>query len=221
MASACERIAALVLLSSLAAATAWAEPQRYGIDPGSSSVVIHVGKAGLFGFAGHEHEVVAPVREGTVVIDRDHLEASSVELTFDAAALRVTGKGEPAGDVPKVQQTMVGPECLDAGHFPTIRFVSRTVTGNPGAHGGLELVLRGDLTLHGVSRELHLPIHVVLGADTISATGSTKLRQTAFGIQPVSVAGVVKVKDELDVEWRLVGAQREERALRRYGKAKQ
>jgi hypothetical protein len=31
-----------------------------------------------------------------------------------------------------------------------------------------------------------------------------RLRQTDFGIEPVSVAGVVKVKDELDLEAHIV-----------------
>jgi len=191
-----------LLLSSFAA-TARAEPRRYAIELASSRVVIHVGKTGLFRFAGHEHEVVAPIRQGGVVLDRDHLESSSVELAFDAAALRVTGKGEPAGDVPKVQQTMVGPECLDANRFRGIRFTSRAVTVSPGAQGSFDLVVRGDLTVHGFSRELVVPVHLVVGTDTVRATGTVKLRQTAFAIHPVSVAGVVKVKDEMDVEWRI------------------
>jgi len=34
--------------------------------------------------------------------------------------------------------------------------------------------------------------------------GTTKVRQTAFGIKPISVAGVVNVKDELEITWRVV-----------------
>ena len=57
------------------------------------------------------------------------------------------------------------------------------------------VVVRGDLTLHGVSREV---------LDSIRATGTTKVRQTAFGIKPISVAGVVNVKDELEIAWTVV-----------------
>jgi polyisoprenoid-binding protein YceI len=194
-----------VLALSLSATTAAAAPRRYTVDAAASQVVIHVGKAGLFRFAGHGHEVVAPIHQGSAVVDPDHLESASVELAFPAAALRVTGRGEPAGDVPKVQQAMVGPECLDAGRFPNIRFTSRAVTVKARTGDGVDVLVRGELTLHGVSREVLVPVHVVLGKDSISATGTTRIRQTAFGIKPISVAGVVNVKDELEITWRVVG----------------
>ena len=93
----------------------------------------------------------------SAVVDPDHLESASLELAFQAAALRVTGRGEPAGDVPKVQQAMVGPECLDASRFPIIRFASRAVTVKARSGDAFDVVVRGDLTLHGVSREVPVP----------------------------------------------------------------
>src|SRR6478752_2011607 len=87
-------------LSSVLTRAASAESRRFAIDPAVSHFVVHVGKTGILGFAGHEHEVVAPIHDGAVTLDREHLESSSVELTFAAAALRVTGRGEPADDVP-------------------------------------------------------------------------------------------------------------------------
>jgi polyisoprenoid-binding protein YceI len=183
--------------------SASAEPRRYTVEPEASRLAIHVGKTGLFGFAGHEHQVVAPIQRAVVVLDPDHPESASVELTFEAAALRVTGRGEPAGDVPKVQQAMVGAECLDAGRFPAIRFVSRAVTVKARAGNAFDVVVRGDLTVHGVSHELAVPVHVVLGDGSLSATGRTRIRQTAFGHKPISVGGVVKVEDELVIDWRI------------------
>jgi polyisoprenoid-binding protein YceI len=193
----------LALLLALPAGSASAAPRRYAIDPASSRVLVHVGRSGLLGFAGHEHEVIAPVHDGVAVIDLDHPETSSVELTIRAAALHVTGQGEPPGDVPKVQQAMLGPECLDAARFPTIRFVSKAVAVGGKGGGALDLALRGDLTIHGVTREVLVPVRVLLGAGAVTVTGTTKLRQTQFGIQPISKAGVVNVKDELLLEWHL------------------
>src|SRR5438045_3113325 len=111
---------ALALALVLAVPAVHAAPRRYQLDPAQSRVEIHVGKTGLFGFAGHEHEVVAGAFRGSATFDPDRAATSTVDLTFDAGALRVTGQGEPAGDAPKVQAAMLGPECLDAGRFPTI-----------------------------------------------------------------------------------------------------
>ena len=123
---------------SLTAAPAQAAPSVYTLDPARSRLTIEVGKAGVFGFAGHEHQVVAGTFRGTATFDPERLAQSSVDLTFDAGALRVTGKGEPPEDVPQVQSTMVSPTCLDAGRFPTIRFVSSSVAaaGAAGPSGG-------------------------------------------------------------------------------------
>src|SRR4029079_2567054 len=198
------RKAMLVLLVlPLLGGAALAEPRRFTVDAGSSRFVVHVGKTGVFGFAGHEHEVVAPVHEGSITIDRDHLESSSVELIFEAAALRVTGRGEPADDVPKVQAAMVGAQCLDADRFRTIRFSSKAVKVTSEAGGAGDVLVGVELTIHGVSREVVVPLKIRIDADAISAIGTTSIEQTAFGIQPISIGGVVKVKDELRLEWNL------------------
>jgi polyisoprenoid-binding protein YceI len=193
------------LAASLLCASAQAKATRYVLDPKASRLVIHVGKAGLFGFAGHEHEILAGGFEGTVLADTEQIAGSSLEVTFAAPELRVTGNGEPSKDVPKVQETMVGPQCLDVGRHPAIRFVSRTVAGTRASPSRYDLEIRGDLTLHGVTRALSIPVRVDFDGDRMTASGRTVLRQTDFGIKPITVAGVVKVKDELALEWTLVG----------------
>jgi polyisoprenoid-binding protein YceI len=193
------------LAVSLLCGSAQARPARYVLDARGSRFAIQVGKAGLFGFAGHEHEIVAGAFQGTVVADEEDIGRSSVEVSFDAAGLRVTGKGEPRKDVPRVQEAMVGPKCLDVSRYPAIRFVSRTVAAKRASPGHHELEVRGDLTLHGVTRALSVPLRVEIDGDRLTASGRTVIRQTDFGISPITVAGVVKVKDELVLEWTLVG----------------
>jgi polyisoprenoid-binding protein YceI len=193
-----------VLLAACATAAASAE-QGYTVVAEQSAVRIHVGKSGVFGFAGHEHEVVAPVVQGTVVADPADLARSSVTLSFDAAALKVTGEGEPAKDVPEVQAKMVGPEVLDTARFQTITFRSRSVAGKEVKAGLYDLQVTGDLDLHGVSRSLTLPLRVEVTAETLTATGKTTLRHSDFGMKPVSAGGgTVKVKNEIGVDFRIV-----------------
>src|SRR3954469_11616203 len=188
---------------ALGPGTARAESRQYALESKASQIAIHVGKSGVFSFAGHEHDVVVGSFHGKVLLDPDEIRRSTVEISIDAASLRVTGRGEPPEDVTQVQATMVGPQCLDVGRFPSIRFVSKSVTA--GASGARDLTIRGDLTLHGVTRELAIPVRVELAANSLQATGATTLRQKDFGIEPISKAGVVKVKDELALRWRLVG----------------
>jgi polyisoprenoid-binding protein YceI len=203
--SAARSASALVVLLAVLGRPALAEPRTFAIDPAASQIAVRVGKTGLLQFAGHEHEVILPVRKGTAVFDAAQIDRSSIDLEFDAAGARVTGRGEPAKDVPKVQATMVGPECLDTARFPTIRFVSDGVTVNASSSTERDVTIRGTLTLHGVSRATTVSAHVVLDPSTVTASGTFELKQSDFGIKPVTVAGVVKVDDRLTVAWRLVG----------------
>jgi polyisoprenoid-binding protein YceI len=176
----------------------------YAVDAARSSVVIHVGRSGVFSFAGHTHTVVAPALQGRVVAVDDDLARSAVRLSFDAARLTVQERGEPEGDAPKVQAAMLGPKVLDAGRFPAINFESTAVSGTQSSPGAYQLTVRGSLTLHGMTRPVTLPLAVEVGADGLEATGRMTIRQTDYGIDPVSVAGVVKVKNELAIEYTIV-----------------
>jgi polyisoprenoid-binding protein YceI len=194
-----------MVLAMVHARTAAAEPRRFAIDAAASRVVVHVGKTGVFRFAGHDHEVVLPVRAGAGVVDPANVDRSSIELDLDATAARVTGRGEPAKDVPKVQETMLGPDCLDVRRFPTIHFVSTGVSAKGARAADFEATIRGTLTLHGVSRPMTVTAHVALDQKNVTAAGTLELKQSDFGIKPVSVGGVVKVEDRITITWRLVG----------------
>jgi polyisoprenoid-binding protein YceI len=200
-------------LGTLAFAVLAAPPLRgartFVVDAGASSVRIHVGKSGAFSFAGHKHEVVAPVLSGEVAADPADLGASRVSLTFEAGALKVLPEGEPAGDPPKVEEAMRGPKVLDAARFPSITFKTERVSGREAGSGVYDLELAGEIALHGVTRPITLPVHVEVSGDTLTASGKAVLRHDQFGMQPVSVAGgSVKVKNEIEVEYRIVARGR-------------
>ena len=200
---------ALVAVVLMAGAPLGAAPRTYAVDAAASSVRIHVGKSGALSFAGHKHEVVAPVVSGEIVADAADLAASRVTLTFQAGALKVLPEGEPAGDAPKVEEIMRGPKVLDAVRFPAITFKSQRVTGGDAGGGAYDLELAGELMLHGVTRALTLPVHVEVAGETLIASGRTTLRHDQFGMEPVSAAGgSVKVKNEIPIEYRLVAKLR-------------
>jgi polyisoprenoid-binding protein YceI len=185
---------------ALALTLAAQAPDRLVVDPSGTSVTLHVGRAGLFAFAGHEHEISAPVRRGDITLDQSAVSRSAVFLELDAGALAVTGEGEPAEDVPEVQRVMLSERVLDVQRFPTITFRSREVSLVEASDEGLTIRIAGDLTLHGVTRALEVPVDVRLTADGLRASGRATVRQKDFGIEPVTAgAGTVRVKDEVDV----------------------
>ena len=184
--------AALVLL--LAGSTA-AAPATRKMDVARSTLTVRVFKAGLLSAFGHNHEIRAPIARGSF---DETANLPSVELQVDARQLQALDPDLSAKDRAEVQQTMLGPTVLDSGRFPEIRFRSLTVekagTGKWRVHG--------DLTLHGQTR----PVLAEVSGEPGHYRGSAKVRQTDFGIKPVSVGGgTIKVKDEVRVEFEIFG----------------
>lgn len=204
-----------VLLPAIATVTACVAgltaqtTERFVIDPATSTITLHAGKSGVLSFAGHDHEIVAPVSDGEIVLDRLDVSRSRILIRFDAKALKVTGKGEPAGDVAEVQQVMLSDRVLDVQRSPVISFTSRTMSVTKRSGDRITVQVAGDLALHGVTRPLTLPVNVQLTADQIRAEGNAVVRQTEFGIQPVKAGGgTVRVKDQVDVSFSVVASRR-------------
>ena len=163
------------------------------IDVTKSVVTIHVGKTGLFSVAGHEHWVDAPIAHGQFIEGA----SAKVEFVVDARKLKVRPDKESAGDQVKIQETMQR-DVLESEKYPEILFHSTKVT----SMGGQAWKVIGALQLHGVSK----PVAVDVRREGEVYTGSARIKQTDFGIKPVSAGGgTVKVKDELDITFKVVG----------------
>jgi polyisoprenoid-binding protein YceI len=184
-----------------------AGPRTFNVEPEQSRALIDVGKSGAFSFAGHTHEVEAPVASGIVHLDTDDPTHNNVRLEFNATAMRVTGKGESAEDVPKVTETMLSDMVLDVKRYPAITFESTSVTAK-GSAAALDLSVTGRLTIRGKTQAVTAPVAVRLAGDRLTATGKFVVKQTDYGITPISVGGLVKVKNELNITFTIVARER-------------
>jgi polyisoprenoid-binding protein YceI len=163
------------------------------IDVEHSTLTIRVYKTGLFSAFAHDHEINAPIRHGS-----SDEEKQTAELSVDARTLRVVDPGVSASERAQIQATMLGPKVLDSEKFQEIKFHS---TGVERAGDG-KWTVNGELTLHGQTH----PVKVEVQGEKGHFRGSALLRQKEFGITPVSIAGgSVKVKDEIRVEFDIVG----------------
>lgn len=198
--------AAIVLLPCGSVVAAGA---TYTVNDGRSSVRVHVGKSGAFSFAGHRHEIQAPV-SGRITADPANVGGSSVDLTFPTARFRVLPEDEPAGDAPKVEEAMRGPGVLESSRFPEVHFRSKLVTGAAasGSAAGYSLQITGDLTIHGVSKEMTFPVTVTTEGKVLTANGHAVIRHDQFGLSPVSAGGgAVKVKNEIEIDFKIVAQE--------------
>lgn len=185
-----------------------AEIGTYRIDPARSHASIHVGKAGAFSFiAGHAHEVSGPIQAGSIDVDPDTPSRSRLQLVITASELKVLATGEPEGDAPKVQEAMESEKVLDVRRHPKITYESSSVTLKSRRGSVLELSVTGQLTIRDVTQPVTVPVRVELADSGLSANGRFEIKQSAFGIKPVSVGGVVAVKDSLGIDFTIVATK--------------
>jgi polyisoprenoid-binding protein YceI len=162
--------------------------QDIAIDVQRSTITIHVGKAGLLSAAGHDHTISAPIASGTM------RESADPHVEFRVETAKMTVMPDPKVDA-KDQETIqkhMEEMTLDTKTFPQITFRSTHISKL--ADGWK---VEGDLSLHGVTK----PVSLAVKRAGDSYTAHTALKQTTFGIKPISIGGLIKVKDEVELDF--------------------
>jgi polyisoprenoid-binding protein YceI len=170
----------------------------YHLDP-ASRLVVKTGKAGLFGFAGHNHVIHARGVTGELVY-RPGRPASSLHLRVPTDSLEVLTPPDTA-EIRKVTESM-RTEVLHPDRHPEMRFSADSLEAH---NGRMSFALA--VTMEGKTRMVPVTAEVTIGGDSIRALGSFTAKQTDFGIEPFSggPAGTVKVADKVTFCFDLVG----------------
>jgi polyisoprenoid-binding protein YceI len=176
----------------------------YTLSP-ASRFQVKTGKAGLLGFAGHDHVISARAFSGKIVYYPDTPSDSRVEVAVPAESLEVLTPPDTA-EIRKVTEAM-RTKVLHVDRHPEIAFVSTAMTP---ITGGFRV--RGALTLAGRTRDLTADVRAEIGADTIRATSTFSVKQTDFGIRPYrgGPAGTVRVADRVTFTIDAVGIRSQE-----------
>jgi polyisoprenoid-binding protein YceI len=196
-----------------APAPAASAPKTYKLD-GGSTLIVRTWKDGAAASLAHDHAIRATEFSGEATYDPAAPEATKLQVTAQVASMIVdedkdrayvgipTDKPVPEKDRRSVDDTLKGAECLEAKKFPTVAFKSTKLEKS--ADG--KLTLHGDLTLHGVTKGVKMPITIEEKDGKVVGTGSFKLKTSDYGIKPYSAfLGAVKVKDEVQLHLKLVG----------------
>lgn len=185
------RFSTLLLCASIAAAAPLVAQER-NIDTQRSNITIHVGKSGLFSVAAHNHTVDAPISSGTI------RETSTPYIEFTIETAKMTVKPDPAIDAKDQStiQTHMEEMTLETKKFPEISFRSSRIERIADGQWRVD----GDLSLHGVTK----PVSLIVKQSGDSWTTQTVLKQTDFGIKPISIGGgVIKVKNEVKIDFQI------------------
>jgi len=186
-------------------APAVAQPLPGDVDLARSRIYVFVGKTGL----GHDHAVAgllqagrvaigAPDQAGTLVFDMRTFAADTAEAR---KALGLPGETD-ASTQQQVNANMAGADVLDVARYPTATFQIRSALAAkqqpPGRPPVYELL--GGFTLHGVTREVIIPVEVEQRGEWLRLRGMFVINQTDFGMKPYKkLGGVVGVANELRI----------------------
>jgi polyisoprenoid-binding protein YceI len=166
------RLAVAAGLAAVLTGQASAATTTYQIDPRHSSAGFGITHLMISTVRGEFHGV-----NGTVVWDDGDPSKSSVNVTIDATTVDTQ---EPGRD-----SDLKSPNFFDVAKFPTITFKSTKVE----AAGPGKLKVTGDLTIHGVTKQVVLdatapksPIKDPWGMTRTAASGSTKVNRKDFAL---------------------------------------
>ena len=133
---------------------------------------------------------------GTIQVDRARPESSSVEFTIQAKSIDT--------DEAKRDEHLRSADFFDVANHPTISFKSTAVRAN----GQNAWLVAGDLTLHGVTKSLTLPVSLLgegkdpWGNEKMGFEASTALSRTDYGLtwNKQLEAGGVLLGDEVKIQ---------------------
>lgn len=210
---------ALALLAAMPGGAA-SQQDRVALEVAhdASSVVAIAYRAGALGFLAHDHAILAGdwdarlcMRPGQPFSAIGGVVIRVAGFEIDSERARATAgldeDGPDADTRGRLREKMLDARFLDATRHPAIRLaIDSVVPDRPAATvvGATRAAVHGVVSLRGVSRALTFPALVRSGPGGVSVGATVPLRQREFGIEPESIAGVVRVRDEVRVAIRLV-----------------
>ncbi len=175
---------------------------QYVIDAGVSRFTVRAFAAGMLSALGHNPTFAVRDLKGELEFDEQNPAASSMRLVVRASSLELQDNMSEK-DRREILRTL-NEDVLETARYPDIVYECRSVTVQR-SDGPLDLLLDGELSLHGVTRRQAIPVRISVMGSLLRAFGEFTLRQTDYGIRLVAVAGrMLQVKDELKFSFELV-----------------
>lgn len=181
---------AAVAVLALSYTVAQAEPITYGFDKDHSSIEFHVNHFGYSNFQAEFGDF-----DGELVFDKDKPEASSVSVTIDVKSIDT--------DVAKLDEHLKSADFFDVAKYPTMTFKSKSIKVMDENTGEIT----GDLTLHGVTKEVVLQtilnkaaVHPMTKKDHVGFSATGVIKRSDFGIKTYIPAVGDEVKIRIETE---------------------
>jgi polyisoprenoid-binding protein YceI len=183
------------------------DPQaaRYQLDASHSNFIAHAMAGGLLWFKGHDHLIAVRDFGGEAQLTPDQINSASLEINAKAASMV-----ETSSVFTDQQKQIIDKELreivLQPDQYPDITFRSTQVSGSKSAGDTYDLDVKGNLTLHGVTREITIPAKITVNGTELRAVGEFSIDRGDFKVKATSaVHGLVRVRDKIKFNFDIVG----------------
>jgi polyisoprenoid-binding protein YceI len=133
---------------------------------------------------------------GSIVVNPDGTIAAGSKLTVDLRTL--------ASDQ-SMRDGYIQGRVLETERFPMLEFVPKRATGLPsplpagmGAQAGFQLI--GDMTIHGVTKEVTWNVVATFANDAVNGRATTTFDFATFNMTKPSLARLLSVDDKIALE---------------------
>jgi polyisoprenoid-binding protein YceI len=136
-----------------------------------------------------------PDVEGELLVDGSSL--VSVEVTADLRTLRSDSS---------LRDGQLRRQALESDRFPTATFrlgAPVALASLPEEGATISVTVTGELTLHGVSRAIEVPIEALRSGDVVTVVGSVTIVFADYGIARPQAARVLSVEESGTMEFQL------------------
>jgi polyisoprenoid-binding protein YceI len=179
----------LVLVAAFSICATAKANETFKIDPSRSTIAFKVRH--MLGSAKGNFSKFS----GTIEVDRDHPEQSSVTVTLDAASIDTAIAKRDAH---------LRAELFNVARYPEITFKSRRAKQTSASTGEIA----GDLTMRGVTRPITLQVQLISNPEALTKSPTSRwrvttapLRRSQFGLVfSKSTETVSMISDEVAVD---------------------
>ena len=146
------------------------------------------------------------VREftGEARLDPDVIANSSLQIIAKTASMEETSSA-----FTDAQKKIINKELREIvllpEQYPEIVFKSTSVSGKAEGNNQYDLKIAGDLTLHGVTRQITIPTKVTISGNDLRAQGEFSIDRSDYKVKATSaIHGLIRVRDKVEFTFDIV-----------------
>ena len=181
---------------------------QYVIDTKASRLTVQAFATGVLAAMGHNPKIGIRSFSGGVDFNPQMPEARGFRLSMQSNSLSVLD--DVSDKDRREMERMMNDQVLEAAKYPEILYEAPAVSVTRPEGNLYSATLNGSLSFHGITRNQPVNVRIAEFGEMLRTSGEFTLRQSDYGIKPISVAGgALKVKDELKFSFEIIVRKRE------------